>query len=66
MADLLAPLRLPSRAVGDLEALGDAARGLPALENALGQLGCDSRHARIEPRHVPLVTQDVPEPSQGL
>ena len=32
---LLAPLGLPSRVVRDLEAVGDAARGMPEFERAL-------------------------------
>ena len=32
---LLAPLGLPSRVVRDLDAVGDAARGMPEFERAL-------------------------------
>ena len=49
---LLLPLTLPRRAVGDLEALGTAARGLPPFERALieqlDDLGADLRDLRAE------------------
>ena len=66
---LLAPLMLPRRVMRDLEAIGEAARGLPAFEDALmaqlEELGADVRGfratlERLEDR-VASIQAEVPE-----
>ena len=61
---LLAPLGLPSRAVRDLEAVGDAARGMPEFERALierlDDIGAGLLGVRAELRgSIERVSEDI-------